>query len=68
MDEKATSPAPRHVIDCLDQSIRDIASGNVMNGHAVQGEARRMLTDYKRAPSATPTSRPRASSKSVRAR
>ena len=65
MDDRVTSPAPRHVIDSLDQSVRDIASGNVQNADVTQAEARRMLADFERAQLTSPTPRP---AKSARAR
>jgi len=49
MDEQSNHPAPRHVIEALDASVLDIAEGRVLDAHAVQAEARRMLADHERA-------------------
>lgn len=57
MDEQSNRPAPRDVIEALDASVRDIAEGRVLDAHAVQAEARRMLADHERAQSGTPAPR-----------
>ena len=49
MDDQVNRPALRDVIDALDSSVRDLASGAVSDARSVQAEARRMLADYDRA-------------------
>ncbi|MDB5401865.1 MAG: hypothetical protein JWQ55_3883 [Rhodopila sp.] len=53
-DERTNHPVPRHIIEALDASLRDIADGNVHDAASVQAEARRMVADYERAQPATP--------------
>ena len=48
MDEQSNRTAPRHVIEALDASVRDIAEGRVLDARAVQAEARRMLAESGR--------------------
>ena len=57
MDEQSNRPAPRHVTEALDASVRDIAEGRVLDAYAVQTEARLMLADHERAQSGTPSPR-----------
>jgi hypothetical protein len=66
MDEQSNRPAPRDVIEALDASVRDIAEGRVLDAHAVQAEARRMLADHERAQSGTPASRRGRTARRVR--
>ena len=47
MDEQSNRPAPRHVIELLEASVRDIAAGRVHDALAVQAEAQRMLADHE---------------------
>jgi hypothetical protein len=54
MDEETNRPVPRHIIEALDASVRDIAEGNTRDAESVQDEACRMLADYERTRSATP--------------
>ncbi len=66
MDDHATHAAPRHVIEGLDASVRDIADGRVHDAQAVQAEARRMLADHQAARSSAPASRRPVSVRRIR--
>jgi hypothetical protein len=57
MDEQTNRPAPRHVIEALDASVRDIAAGRVHDALAAQAEAHRMVADHERAGSTPPSPR-----------
>jgi hypothetical protein len=67
MDEQSNRPAPQHLIEALEASVRDIAEGRLHDARAVQAEARRMLAGHKSARSvensrrhATPSPRSRS--------
>jgi hypothetical protein len=48
MDDQTRLPAPQHIVDDLDESVRDIVEGRLHDAKAVEAEARRMLDDYER--------------------
>jgi hypothetical protein len=48
MDAQTGRPVPRHIIEALDASVRDIADGKLHDADSVQAEARRMLADHVR--------------------
>ena len=60
MDEQTRRPVLRHIVEALEASTRDIASGNVHDARSVQGEARRMLADHERARATAPDRRRRS--------
>jgi hypothetical protein len=66
MDERTNRPTPRHIIDAVDASVRDLAEGNTHDAQAVQVEANRMLTGHERAKSATPTKQKTRSTRRTR--
>jgi len=47
MDDRINQAAPRHVIEALDASVRDIAEGRVDDALGACDEARRMLGAYE---------------------
>jgi len=49
---------PRHFLDDLDASERDVAEGRVHDAMDVQAEARRMLADYERSQDVSFSRRP----------
>jgi hypothetical protein len=51
MDDQVDRPTPRHVIESLDASVRDIGAGRVHDAHAAQAEARRLLAEHETAAS-----------------
>ncbi len=48
MDHQISRSAPQHIIKALDDSLRDIAEGNIHDAQAVQAEARRMIAERDR--------------------
>jgi hypothetical protein len=61
MDDRTNQAAPRHVLEALDASVRDIAEGRVHDALGACDEARRMLEAYEAGHLDEPmTLRPRA--------
>jgi hypothetical protein len=54
MDAQTSRPVSQRVVDALGASVRDIATGNVLDAQAVQVEARHMLAEHERAQHAAP--------------
>lgn len=66
MDDQTNRAAPRHVIEALDASSRDVAEGRVHDAQIVHAEARRMLADYQAARSVALVSRRRGPTRRTR--
>ena len=47
MDDQTNRPAPRHVVEALDASVRDVAEGRVHETLSTKAEARRMIADHE---------------------
>ncbi len=54
LDNRTDRPVPPEIIETLEASVRDIATGAVSNANDVQAEMRRMLADYERSHAQAP--------------